>query len=115
MTQAAQHVGFTRSGKAVQAPVFSDENQTELPAACTSYTPADHFDAYSIFEYLLSRELIRRTADTRAMNMYQSMSSAHSLKLNDNWREAERLALGLPTIFDVLEHGKALTDGIFKD
>jgi len=115
MTQAAQHVGFTRSGKAVQAPVFSDENQTELPAACTSYTPADHFDAYSIFEYFLSRELSRRTADTRAMNMYQSMSAAHSLKLNDNWREAERLALGLPTIFDVLEHGKALTDGIFKD
>ncbi|MCX6111485.1 MAG: hypothetical protein NTZ90_17960 [Proteobacteria bacterium] len=115
MTQAAQHVGFTRSGKAVQVPVFSDEKQTDLPAACSSYTATDHFDTYSMFEHLLSRKLSRRTADTRAMNMYQSMSSAHSLKLNDNWREAERLALGLQTIFNVLEHGKALTDGVYKD
>ena len=27
MTQAVQHVGFTRSGKAVQVPILSDEPQ----------------------------------------------------------------------------------------
>ena len=32
MTQASQHVGFTRSGKAVQLPVLSDGEHPELPA-----------------------------------------------------------------------------------
>ncbi len=115
MTQAAQHVGVTRSGKAVQAPIFSDEQQPELPTSCALYTWADHFDAYSIFEYLLSRELSRRMVGTRALNMYQSMSSGHNLKIDSNWRRAECLALGLATIFDILEHGKGLTDRVFKD
>ncbi len=43
------------------------------------------------------------------------MSSAHSSKLDENWRDAERLVLGLATIFDILDHGKGLADGIFKD
>ena len=115
MTQVAQHVGVTRSGKAVQVPIFRDEQQPELPHGCALYTLADHFDSYSIFEYLLSRELRRRPQVTRAMNMYQNMSSAHDSKLDDNWREAECLALGLATIFGVLEHGKGLTDRVFKD
>jgi len=115
MTQAAQHAGVTRSGKAVQIPIFSDEQQPELPAACTRYTPADHFDAYAIFEYLISRELSRFTADTRAIDMYASMSSGHSSKLDVDWVEAERLALDLGTIFDILEHGKGLADRLFKD
>ena len=45
MTQAVQHVGVTRSGKAIQVPIFSDEPKPELPPACGLYTPADHFDA----------------------------------------------------------------------
>ena len=115
MTQAVHHVGVTRSGRAVQVPIFSDEPKPELPPACALYTPGDHFDAYTVFEYLLSRELSRHPADTRAIDIYQGMSSAHSAKLDDNWRHAERLALGLTTIFDILEHGKGLTYGIFKD
>jgi len=115
MTQAVQHVGFTRSGKAIQVPIFSDEPKPELPSACGLYTPADHFDAYAVFEYLLSRELRRRSADAHARRMYQHMSSSHYSKLDKVWRQVERLALGLATIFDVLEHGKGLTDRIFKD
>jgi len=115
MTQAVQHVGVTRSGKAIQVAIFSDEPKPELPPACGLYTLADHFDAYAVFEYLLSRELSRRPADARARGMYQNMSSCHDLKLDRDWRKAECLALGLATIFDVLEHGKGLTDRIFKD
>ena len=115
MTQVAQHVGVTRSGKAIQALLFSEEKQPELPAACALYTATDYFDAYAVFEYLVSRELRRRTADTRAMDMYQWLSIHHNSMLDDKWRQAERLALGLATIFDILEHGKRLTDGIFKD
>ena len=115
MTQAVQHVGVTRSGKAIQVPIFSDEPKPELPPACGLYTPADHFDAYAVFEYLLSRELSRRPADARARGMYQNMSSCHDLKLDRDWRKAECLAIGLATIFNVLEHGKGLTDRIFKD
>jgi len=115
MTQATQHIGVTRSGKAVQVPVFSDEQQAELPAECALYTPADHLDAYAVFEYLISRELSRGPTDARAMDMYQSMSSGHNLKIDSNWRRAECLALGLATIFDILEHGKGLTDRVFKD
>ena len=115
MTQAAQHVGVTRSGKSIQAPIFSDEQQIEIPEACESYTMADHFDAYAVFEYLLSRELRRRPANKRAMKTYENMSFGHDSKLRPNWREAECLALGLPPIFAILEHGKSLTDRIFKD
>ena len=115
MTQAVQHVGVTRSGKAIQMPVFSDDPQPDLPAGCALYTPADYFDSYAVFEYLISRELRHRPAETRARVMYQHMSSGHNSKLDKDWRQAERLALGLPTIFDVLEHGKGLTDRVFKD
>ena len=115
MTQAVQHVGVTRSGKAIQAPIFSDEQQQELPAACAVYTLADHFDAYAVFEYLISKELSRRPAYTRALRIYEGMSDAHNFKLDAEWRRAERLALGLPTIFDILQHGKGLADRIFKD
>ena len=45
MTAAVQHVGVTRSGKAIQVPILSDEPKQELPPACALYTPADHFDA----------------------------------------------------------------------
>ena len=115
MSQVAQHVGTTRSGKAIQVPIFSDEQLLELPEACALYTPADHLDAYAVCEYLLSRELRRRPQVTLAMNMYQNMSSAHDSKLDGIWRETECLALGLATIFDVLEHGESLTDRVFKD
>ena len=89
MTQAVQHVGVTRSGRAVQVPIFSDEQQPELSAGCALYTLADHLDAYAVFEYLLSKELRRRSADAGAKRMYQNMSSCHDLKLNRDWREAE--------------------------
>ena len=115
MTEATQHIGVTRSGKAVQAPVFSDEQQSELPAACSFYTPADHFDAHTVFEYLISRELSRGAMDTRALVTYDRMSSAHKVKLDAGWQQAQRLALGLATIFDVLDHGKGLADRIFQD
>ena len=115
MTQVAQHVGVTRSGKAVQVPIFRDEQQPELPHGCALYKLADHFDSYSIFEYLLSRELRRRPGDSAVINTYQSMSTGHNSKLDQNWHQSERLALGLATIFDVLQHGKGLADGIFKD
>ena len=115
MTQAVQHVGVTRSGRAVQVPIFSDEPQPELPPACALYTPADHFDAYAVFEYLISRELSRRTVDARMLDLYERMSNAHNSKVNRDWTQVERLALGLVTIFNVLEHGKSLADRVFKD
>ena len=115
MTQAVQHVGVTRSGKTVRVPIFSDEPKPELPAECASYTLGDHFDAHSVFEYLLSRELSRRSADTGASDIYDRMSFGHRSKLGVDCYQAERLALGLATIFDVLEHGKGLADRIFKD
>ena len=115
MTHAVQHVGVTRSGKAVQVPIFSDEPKPDLPAACALFTPADHFDAHAVFEYLISRELSRGVTDTRALLRYDQMSTAHKSKLDADWLHAERLALGLATIFAVLDHGKGLTDSIFQD
>jgi hypothetical protein len=115
MIEAAQHVGVTRTGKAVQLPLFNDEQQPDLPSVCAFYRPADHFDAYAVFEYLLSRELSRCPSDPRMLKIYQSMSFRHSSMLGAAWLQAERLALGLATIFDVLQHGKGLADRIFKD
>jgi len=115
MTEATQHVGVTRSGRAVQLPFALDEQPAKLPAACSRYAPVDHFDAYAVFEYLLSRELSRNLGDARMVRIYQGMSTRHKAELDDDWRTAERSALGLSTIFDVLEHGKALTDRLFQD
>ncbi|MCX6107204.1 MAG: hypothetical protein NTY08_15365 [Proteobacteria bacterium] len=115
MTQASQHVGFTRSGKAVQVPIFSDEPKPVLPPACALFTPADHFDAHAVFEYLISRELSRGATDTRALLTYDQMSTAHKSKLDAEWLQAERLALSLATIFAILDHGKSLADRIFQD
>ena len=115
MVQAAQHVGVTRSGKAIQVLIFGQEKQPELPAACALYTPADYFDAYAVFEYLISRELSRRTVDARALELYENMSAAHNSKLDRDWKQTERLGLGLATIFNVLEHGKSLADSVFQD
>jgi len=49
------------------------------------------------------------------VRIYQGLSARHKAKIDDDWRTAERLALGLATIFQVLEHGKALTDRLFHD
>ena len=68
-----------------------------------------------MFEYLISKELARRPAYIRALRIYERMSDAYNFKLDAEWRRAERLALGLPTIFDVLQHGKGLADRVFKD
>jgi hypothetical protein len=115
MTQVAHHVGVMRSGKAVQAPIFSDEPKPELPAACALFTPADHFDAHAVFESLISRELSRGATDTRALLTYDQMSTAHKSELDADWLKSERLALGLATIFAILNHGKGLADRIFQD
>jgi len=72
-------------------------------------------DAYAVFEYLISRELSRRTVNTRMLDLYERMSNAHNSKVNRDWQQVERLALGLVTIFNVLEHGKTLADRVFKD
>jgi len=115
MTKALQHVGVTRTGKAVHLPTVTDEQQPDLPAECALYTPAEHFDSYAVFEYLLSRELSRTQADTGVLRMYEGMSFCHRAELGDDRRRAEQSALGLATIFDVIEHGKGLADCIFKD
>jgi hypothetical protein len=115
MVEAVQYIGVTRSGKAIQAPIFGDDREINLPAVCASYTPADYFDAHAVFEYLISRELSLRSGDIRALSTYERMSDEHKSKLDINALDAQRLSLGLPTVFDVLEHGKGLADRIFKD
>ena len=115
MVEAVQQVGVARSGKAIQSPMFGDENELNLPAASVSYTPADHFDAHAVFEYLISRELGRGSADARALDTYKYMSDEHKLKIGSKAVEVERLALCLPTVFDILEHGKGLADSVFKE
>lgn len=115
MDQVMQHVGVTRSGKAVQVPIFREVPQFELPAECALYSSSDHFDAYAVFEYLVSRELSRRPQDRHALKLYLDMSFGHRGRLGAYQHQAERLNLGLATIFDVLDHGKSLADRIFKD
>ena len=68
-----------------------------------------------MFEYLISRELRRRTVNTRALEAYESMSNARHSMVDRDLQQAERLALGLATIFNILEHGKSLADRVFKD
>jgi hypothetical protein len=114
--EAIQHIGVTRSGKAVQLPLIDSKminHGVTLPPVCALYTRADHFDAYAVFEYLVSREIRRQPRAELTLQMYETMSECHRFELTEDQISAERSALALPTIFQVIEHGKSIADHIF--
>jgi len=53
--------------------------------------------------------------DTPSLLAYERMSAGYKSQIDAEWLQAERLVLGLATIFHVLDHGKCLADRVFQD
>jgi len=111
MVIATQHVGVTRSSKAILQPIKTDSNN--LKEITLEYSMRDHFDAYAVFQYLLSRELANIGRDSPRIEVFNEVSYFHSRQLGLKEILAQMNSLELTTIFDVIDFGKSRVDAIF--
>lgn len=111
MGKFEQRVGSTRSAKAILQPVNIDDKT--LAALTSEYRPDDHFDAYALFQYLTSRELVTNGEDSPRIVMYDRLAYFHAKKLGEAKLRLQRSSLGLITIFDIIEFGKRRADAVF--
>ena len=111
MNTSSSRLGLTRSGKIIAPPVMID---TRAVAMLTDdYTTADRFDAYALFEYLISRDLRRFGRTSPEINRYVALARIHEDLLTDEDRSEQMSILALTTAFDVAKHGKSRADHIF--
>jgi len=105
-TIVAQEVGTTRSLKAIRQPTDID-NKT-LAELTVAYGPDDHFDAYAVFQYLISREMQSNNANndnSDRIPIYNRISIFHESKLGRHEMKHQKEVLKLTTIFDVINFG----------
>ena len=113
MSNFNQKIGVTRSLKPILQPVTLDPSM--LTDLTSHYKEEDHFDAYTLFEYLLSRELASNGRGSPRIDIYDSFSRFHKDSLTVDLFNYQKQALGLTTIFDVIEFGKSRADAFFVD
>ena len=111
VVNSRQQIGITRSSKPILQPLNSDK--TNLAEIFFDYTLEDHFDSYALFQYLLSWELAKMGWDSPWLEPYDFISDFHSKTMGDLAINSQKRALGLATIFDVIEFGKTRADPIF--
>jgi len=111
-SEFAQRVGITRSSKAILQPVNIDDKT--LAALTSDYDPNDHFDAYALYQYLLSRELAALGLDSTRISLYDAIATFHWERVGK--RETDRLkaSLGLATIFDLINFGYGRSNSVLK-
>ena len=113
MTDFARKLGTTRSSKPILQPVNIDDET--LKAITSDYELVDHFDAYTMYQYLLSRELSTVGRDSPRIELYDAVAVFHSSQLGDMEIRRQMDDLSVATIFDVVEFGKSRADPIFHD
>lgn len=113
MNMSSQRLGKTRSGKIIAQPIHMDTHA--LNEIAFNFTQSDQFDAYALFQYLISREFRRQGRYSPSVEIYKVQARFHGDKLTNHQRFAEMEALLLTTIFDVVRFGKSRADGIFQD
>jgi len=111
MTSYAQKLGTSRSSKPILQPVNIDSET--LKDMTPDYELGDHFDAYAVYQYLLSRELATVGRDSPRLEDYNKVSDFHYERLGTMEFESQKRSLSLATIFDVIEFGKCRADPIF--
>jgi len=105
MTNSNQLVGFTRSLRHILQPVdISDEMLSQLTE---NYTQADHFDAYSAFQFLISSELSSIGRDSPRLDVYEEIGRFHIDRLGEQQIKIQMKILSLDSIFDVVKYGKS--------
>ena len=113
MNDFKQKLGLTRSLKPIFQPVVIDP--TTLSEITSDFTMPDYFDAFSLFEYLLARELAANGRDSPRSEIYYLLSQWHKERLNPDAFTTEMKILRLTTIFDIIECGKSRADALFVD
>jgi len=111
MPEFEQNLGYTRSLKPIILPVSVD-TQT-LVRVTGDYDTDDYFDAYAMFQYLLSRELALLGRDSPRIQLYDAIAAFHSDQLGDALLMSRMDKLSLATIFDVLDFGKSRANAVF--
>lgn len=97
--------------KRILQPVNIDDKT--LAVLTCDYGPNDHFDAYALFQYLTSRELMTNGDDSPRIAIYDRLAYFHIKKLSEAMLRLQRANLRLTTIFDVIDFGKRLADAVF--
>ena len=99
--------------KAIRQPINID-NKT-LAELTVAYGPDDHFDAYAVFQYLISREIQSNNANNDKSDripIYNRISIFHESKLGKHEIRHQKEMLRLTTIFDVINFGKGRSHAV---
>ena len=106
-----QVVGVTRALKLVLQPTHTEhENLLELTE---DYTKDDHFDAFALFQYLISRELATLGRYSSRIPVLDAIATFHIQQLGQGDIQSQMKSLSLSTIFDVLDYGSGRSNSIF--
>jgi len=112
-SEFAQLVGTTRSSKAICQPLNIDDKT--LATFTGEYLPDDHFDAYCLFQFFLSRELSRIGPESTRAGIYNKISNFHRKAIRREEMRRQKKSLGIATIFDVIKFGNSPSHPILVD
>lgn len=113
MQYPANKLGTTRTGKTIS--IYLIDDLRILTNLVLGYDKADHFDAYALFQYLISRDM-RKVAGVRKNQLrYAEFSNFHETAVGEKSRHDLMRELSLITIFDIVKFGKRCADPIFRD
>jgi hypothetical protein len=108
-----QRFGETRSGKSICT--YFAEDEASIACEIATFTVADSFDAYAVFQHLLRREIRRSAPSADFLARFERHLLIHLRRLKRGEVVQEMQALSLITIVNVAEHGKSRADHIFLD
>lgn len=108
-----QRFGETSGGKPICT--YFTEDQASIAHEIATFTVADSFDAYALFQHLLRREIRRSVPSADFLARFERHSLIHLRRMKRAEVFQEMQALSLITIVNVAEHGKSRADHIFLD
>ena len=113
---AGDTVGKTRDGKSVFMYLITEQIGAIIHPRNSDFTMEDHFDAYSIFEYLTLREKRKKGEDSRYYLSYAEHVLLHSdfLRRNNSLRSCF-IEAKLTSAFTVRDHGQNLVNVEYRD
>jgi len=80
-----------------------------------TYTREDHFDAFALFQYLLSREIATVGADSPRTKLYDDLSLFHALTVGDDEVNRQKHSLRLATVFDIVNFGNSRSHAVLPN
>ena len=108
-----QKIGTCRSGNVINTFMTDDWEIIEQQGA--TYSSADHFDAWIVFERLTVRARRRFGHFSADYSRFIRYGSIHKSCISDEFIAAEKLRLGLATSPDLVRFASELTGNVFLD